>query len=68
MTANPRYENSCGRRDSVHGRRVANNGTSRSAVPPAVTPGIVLAAWALYGIDFRAILPVSLDGLNYTTE
>jgi uncharacterized protein len=32
----------------------------RSGLPPAVTPGIVLAAWTLYGIDYRAIRPVDV--------
>jgi fermentation-respiration switch protein FrsA (DUF1100 family) len=33
---------------------------ARSGLPPAVTPGIVLAAWTLYGIDYRAIRPVDV--------
>jgi uncharacterized protein len=31
-----------------------------SGLPTAVTPGIALAAWTLYGIDYRAILPVDV--------
>jgi pimeloyl-ACP methyl ester carboxylesterase len=33
---------------------------ARSGLPPAITPGIVLAAWTLYGIDYRAIRPVDV--------
>jgi fermentation-respiration switch protein FrsA (DUF1100 family) len=32
----------------------------RSGLPPAITPGIELAAWTLYGIDYRAIRPVDV--------
>jgi pimeloyl-ACP methyl ester carboxylesterase len=33
---------------------------ARSGLPSAVTPGVVLAAWALYGIDYRASRPVDV--------
>src|SRR5207253_4784193 len=33
---------------------------ARSGLPGAFTPGIVLAARALYGIDYRAIRPVGV--------
>jgi uncharacterized protein len=32
----------------------------RGRLPAVFTPGIVLAAWALYGIDFRSIRPVDV--------
>ena len=32
----------------------------RDGLPTVFTPGIVLAVWALYGIDFRAIRPVDV--------